>query len=319
MARFIYDKENLRFKLEKRGVAGVLWSIVKYILLSFVVAVGIYVIFALVYDTGREKMLLRENRELMAQLDQMNARMDIMGKAVENLDLRDREIYNDVFNTDPPEFGFVPDDSTTDLRNLYSLHDKALIDDAHEKVLSLEQDVASVNSSLALLAEKFSKSATVRRFIPSIVPIKDFKSAQTGASTGKKVNPFFKSIREHTGIDLLAPVGTEVLCTADGSVTGIDKSKKGFGNRVTVTHDGGYVTTYSHLSSISVSKGQRVSRGMVIGRVGVSGTTFVPCLHYEVIRNERYQNPVYFFFADLSPAESQEILMMAMNTGQSMD
>lgn len=319
MAKFVYDKEHLRFKRVRTSVSGVIWTVVKYILASFAIAVGIYVIFALVYDTERDKTLIRENRELQAQLDQMTEKMEIISKAVDNLDMRDRSIYRDVFNTDPPQFAFGQVDTSSDFRNRYARHDKSLIEDAAQRLKVLEMNASYIEQSFALIQNRFSEDETVRSEVPCVVPLKDFNLLQTGASIGKKVNPFYKNVKEHTGIDLLAPVGTEVFCTADGVVEDIEKNKKGSGNRVVVTHGREYQTVYSHLSVISVRKGQSIKRGMVLGRVGTSGMTFAPCLHYEVLRNGAVQDPVYYFFADLSPAEYRDMLQMAATTGQSMD
>jgi len=134
------------------------------------------------------------------------------------------------------------------------------------------------------------------------------------------LNPFFKSIREHTGIDLVSPAGTEVICAADGQVVKIEKTGKGFGNRVTVSHGDRYQTTYSHLAdNIIVRNGQVVKQGTIIGRVGSSGTTFAPCLHYEVIKDGEYQDPVNYFFADLNPNDYREMMIISMTTGQSID
>lgn len=319
MARFVYDKENLRFKLKKATFGSVLWTIFKYLFLSFSVAVAVYVVIALSFDTKREEMLSRENRALREQYAEMREKMNLVDKAVRNLELRDREIYNEVFNTDPPKYGVGMPDSLGWAGDLYDRREKDLIEESASRLERLERTAARVDGWIESTTRSFRERDSMNRWIPAIIPIKDFSLLQTGASVGKKINPFFKTIREHTGIDLLAPIGTEVICTAEGTVSAISKSGQSYGNRVTVSHRGGYVTTYSHLSVVSVRQGQGVHTGSMIGRVGVSGTTFAPCLHYEVIRNGKYQEPVSYFFADLTPSEYDEMFKVALTTGQSMD
>jgi murein DD-endopeptidase MepM/ murein hydrolase activator NlpD len=68
-----------------------------------------------------------------------------------------------------------------------------------------------------------------------------------------------------------------------------------------------------------VTQGQRVKRGQIIGRLGNTGKSTGPHLHYEVIKNGRKMNPVYFIFNDLSPAQHQELIAKASLANQSLD
>ena len=155
--------------------------------------------------------------------------------------------------------------------------------------------------------------------IPSIVPIRDFSIRQSGASVGRKVNPFYKSIVEHTGMDLLAGTGTEVLAAADGVVEKAVRNGKKEGNSIVINHKNGYVTKYIHMGDILVRQGQKVSQGTVIGRVGVSGMSFAPHLHYEVWFNDEVMDPMNYFFATVTPQMFREMAIVVANTGQSLD
>ena len=102
-------------------------------------------------------------------------------------------------------------------------------------------------------------------------------------------------------------------------MTAVSTDRKGLGNYVEIEHQGGYRTRYVHLSEISVKPGQAVSRGDRIGASGISGNSFAPHLHYEVIRDSLSLEPTAFFFADLSPTAYSNLLYMAERTGQSLD
>ena len=97
------------------------------------------------------------------------------------------------------------------------------------------------------------------------------------------------------------------------------RSKRGRGNSVTIDHKNGYRTVYSHLGDVLVRKGKIVARGDVIGRVGLSGMSFAPHLHYGVFYNEKVMDPRNYFFADLTPEQFREIIAISSNTGQSLD
>lgn len=317
MARLVYDKKLMRFKEGRKTLGSILWLVVKYAIYGMFAAVIYYVIFSFFISSEREKKLSRENRLMSEEIIRMKEKMDIVESAVSGLEERDRLIYNDVFHTDPPKFDFGKTD--VEGHTYYEYSEKELIEMADLKARHLENLSSMVERWFESVEKAYGANPSLSASIPSILPIKNFSLLQTGASKGMKVNPFFKTVRQHNGIDLMAPVGTEVVCTADGVVIDVEKSAQVMGCRVTIAHGDGYVTTYSHLSGTQVRNGQKVSRGTVIAWVGASGNTFAPCLHYEILKNGEYKEPVNYFFADLTPAQYNEMLVVAMTTGQSMD
>ncbi|WP_448584490.1 M23 family metallopeptidase [Thermocrinis sp.] len=97
----------------------------------------------------------------------------------------------------------------------------------------------------------------------------------------------------HTGIDISAPYGTPVSVTADGRVV-YAGWLRGYGYTIIVYHGYGFATLYAHLSSISVSYGDRVVKAQIIGKVGNTGRSFGPHLHYEVLKYGMRQNPIAY-------------------------
>jgi murein DD-endopeptidase MepM/ murein hydrolase activator NlpD len=134
-----------------------------------------------------------------------------------------------------------------------------------------------------------------------------------------KVNPFYKVKLSHNGLDMIAPSGEPVYASAKGIVSDVTKSRKGLGNVVTIDHGNGIKTRYAHLADIEVRKGRAVKKGTRIGYVGVSGNSFAPHLHYEVLRDTVVLDPVNHLFASVGPEEYVNILIMSSMTGQSMD
>jgi lipoprotein NlpD len=97
----------------------------------------------------------------------------------------------------------------------------------------------------------------------------------------------------HDGIDIRAPVGAPVHAAQDGQVIYSDVLR-GYGNVIIVRHDQHLATVYAHNQVNRVREGQRVRRGEVIGRVGESGRTSAPSLHFEVRQDNIARNPLYF-------------------------
>jgi murein DD-endopeptidase MepM/ murein hydrolase activator NlpD len=110
---------------------------------------------------------------------------------------------------------------------------------------------------------------------------------------GYRRHPILGYARMHTGVDWAGPTGTPILSAGNGTVIKAEWDS-GYGRRVEIQHANGYVTTYSHLSGFArgVSPGQRIRQGQVIGYLGSSGLSTGPHLHYEVILNENYVNPM---------------------------
>ncbi len=85
-----------------------------------------------------------------------------------------------------------------------------------------------------------------------------------------------------------------------------------------MSHGFGYVTKYAHMQDFNVKVGQRVKRGDCIGFVGSTGKSTAPHLHYEVIKNGKCVNPVYYFFQDISAEEYEKLLELSSVENQSL-
>jgi murein DD-endopeptidase MepM/ murein hydrolase activator NlpD len=107
----------------------------------------------------------------------------------------------------------------------------------------------------------------------------------------KRFHPIAKKTRPHYGVDFGAPTGTPVRAVADGVVSTAGKHG-GHGNYIELDHEGPYGTSYSHLSSILVRRGQKVKQGDLIGRVGSTGFSTGPHLHYQFTVGGKFVNPM---------------------------
>jgi len=129
---------------------------------------------------------------------------------------------------------------------------------------------------------------------PSIMPTNGWL---TSAFARERVHPILHLARPHEGIDVSAPMGTPIEAPAAGVVTDV-KWVDGYGNMLTVDHGYGLVTRYAHCSKILVVRGQRVKRGQTIARVGSTGLSTGPHLHYEVWVNGKAADPIKYVLPD---------------------
>jgi len=97
----------------------------------------------------------------------------------------------------------------------------------------------------------------------------------------------------HTGTDWAAPRGTPILAPGDGTVVFVGR-KGGYGKHVRIKHGNGYKTTFSHMQKFAknIRKGVRVKQGQVIGYLGSTGRSTGPHLHYEVLVNGKFTDPM---------------------------
>lgn len=113
--------------------------------------------------------------------------------------------------------------------------------------------------------------------------------------SSKKVSSYFglRGGKHHDGVDIPAVTGTSIVAAREGVVS-FSGRMRGYGRVVIIKHEGNYHTVYAHNRKNFVSKGQRVSRGEVIGKVGSSGRSSGPHLHFEIRRNNRVRNPARY-------------------------
>ena len=134
------------------------------------------------------------------------------------------------------------------------------------------------------------------QFYPTLWPLKgDPKYVTSGF--GYRIEPTgynMGSTKFHNGIDLRAKTGTAVVATAAGTVHIATALQYGYGKRIRIVHDTGFETLYAHLSEIKVKENQRIRQGQLIGRVGSSGNSTGPHLHYEVSLNGKKFDPSDF-------------------------
>ncbi|WP_245278238.1 M23 family metallopeptidase [Methylosinus sp. PW1] len=144
----------------------------------------------------------------------------------------------------------------------------------------------------------------LRSALPSVPLRKPLAGApETTSSFGYRTDPFFGRAALHTGVDLRDDYGSPVRATAGGVVVNAGPSG-GYGQMVEIDHGSGLATRYAHLSAISVALGQEVAPGETVGRLGSTGRSTGPHLHYEVRVDGEPVDPSRFLRAASTLAES---------------
>jgi murein DD-endopeptidase MepM/ murein hydrolase activator NlpD len=141
--------------------------------------------------------------------------------------------------------------------------------------------------------EKLSDTVTVLNAIPLAMPTTE---GSMSSNFGARVDPFNESLAFHSGIDFSAPIGTDVFSTAPGMVVFAGKNGA-YGNSIEVDHGYGMRTRYGHLSKILVQVGSQVGKGDLIGKLGNTGRSTGPHVHYEIWYDDAVRDPSRFIKA----------------------
>lgn len=178
---------------------------------------------------------------------------------------------------------------------------QAIIDslqsDKNALTKALEQQEAAeaaARAEIKRLAEQQARSGSAS--VPS-----NFSGSMIRPTSGPVTSPYYMRVhpvtgklRQHTGMDYGSPYGANIVAAASGTVLVAGYNSGGYGNYVVINHGGGITTLYAHASSLCVSAGQSVSQGQVIAKVGSTGMSTGPHLHFEVLVNGAHTNPANY-------------------------
>lgn len=318
--RYKYNPETLSYETVKTPI----W-IISLKVFGFLCAVAIFSTIVIsasysFFDSPNERKLRKELVDHKFKIDELENRLGDLTEAVGALEQKDGEIYREIFDAPMPdalknagiggERSYSSLDDLTYGKSITRLNKK--LDRLSAKVRVQETSY----SELIKLAKQKSKNLAS---VPAIMPIpnKDLKRMASGY--GYRIDPFYKTRKFHAGMDFTAPTGTQVHVTGDGVVESIEVKRWGYGKNIVVNHGFGYKTRYAHLSNFKVKKGQKVTRGQVIGLVGSTGKSTAPHLHYEVTLNGEKQNPANYYYNDLSDEQYEEMIELSSHPNQSFD
>ena len=320
ITNYRFNPDTLSFDKIERNLRSLIKKILGYLSTGIVSGIIFFFIFLQFFETPVTKRLKRENQQLLSQYSLMNKDIEKISKALEDIQMRDDNIYRVIFeaNPIPSSVRMAGFGGANRYTKLESMDNSELIISVAKKLDILSKQVYVQSKSyddvvkMALGKEKMLAS------IPSIMPVANRDLKRTASGWGMRMHPIYRIPRFHYGMDFTAPTGTDVFATGNGIVKEIGR-ESGYGNIVVIDHGYGYETLYGHLLKSNVKVGQQINRGDVIGFIGSSGASTAPHLHYEVMKNGQKVNPQNYYFQDLNPNEYDKMISISTNMGQSFD
>lgn len=316
---YIYNPEKDNFERVFPSIKGRIWGFLRIGCLSLLIGIGLYFVIFYSFEAPTEQNLRKENAILKSQYNILNRRLDNSLKVMANIQNRDDNFYRVMMQMDPVGYGqrLAGLDNEKRYRELQNTPDAGLVRLLTQRLDLFERQLYAQSLSFDQLKETASKQKDKLAHIPSVIPI-NIKDFTMSSGYGVRRDPIYGSSKFHTGLDFAAKTGTPVFATADGKVTEAGR-QSGYGNCIDISHGYNYLTRYAHLSEILVKPGQEVKRGEMIGKVGSTGKSTGSHLHYEVRFKDEPQNPVNYYFMDLTPEEYAEMVQLAENAGHVMD
>jgi hypothetical protein len=319
--KYFFNTHTLRFEKVEVPLRVRLLQMFGFIIASITTAIIIVILIFQYIDSPKEKLLRQQNDAYKANYSVLQDRVKQLELQMVELENRDNDVYRSIFEADP-----IPDsarlklmEAKKEVLSIQNLTSTELTDNMAAQLNKLSLRVKFQDSSYVEINDMVKNKEKLLRAIPAIQPVSNKDLNRIGSSFGYRIDPIYKNIRMHQGLDFTAPAGTPIYATADGVVEVAGFSADGYGNKVVINHGFGYQTLYGHMVKVNTSAGQKVTRGQVIGYIGSTGKSTGPHCHYEVIKRGAKVDPIYYFYNALTPEQFDRILKAAANNKQSLD
>lgn len=319
MERFRFNPETLSYqKIELTHRQKVL-RFLAFLGLALTISAALLLFRDRFLRSPRSENLQARQQEITYELNLMNQDLDAFEDRLAQVAFNDDHIYRVYFEVNPWSIRSVGVGGSPRYDWLRQFKYEGLLSRTYSKLEQVERTLVMQSTSFDQVIDLVWSKEEWMAARPAIQPISMKDLVRYGSSFGMRMHPILNVVRPHEGIDLTAPRGTNIYATADGMVIEAGYRAGGFGKKVLIDHGYGYHTLYGHCSEVLVEPGQKVKRGEVIAKVGSTGLSKSPHLHYEVHVNGRPVDPVDYYANDLSANEFERMIALLSNADPSFD
>ena len=319
--KYYYNTNTLRYEKLETPLHVKLLRVMGFISAAIVTAIIIVSIAYKYFPSANEKRLMQYNAQLQERFLVLDEKTQELQKQLQDLENRDNEVYRTIFEANP-----IPDsvrakelEMQKERELVMGMTDFQLEKSIVSTIQNLENRMTFQDKSYNEIVGFIKNKEQLLACTPAIQPVSNTDLKRVASGFGYRIDPVYKTVKFHPGLDFSAPQGTPIYATAEGTVRVAGNLGNGYGNHVIINHGYGYQTLYGHMVRIKVSRGSRVKRGEIIGWVGSTGKSTGPHCHYEVHKNGQRIDPVYFFYNDLTPEQFDRLLKLAASGNQSFD
>ncbi|HZJ60791.1 MAG TPA: M23 family metallopeptidase [Chitinophagaceae bacterium] len=319
--KYFYNTNSLRYEKLETPLRVKLLRIFGFLAAAIVTAAIISFFAFRFVGSPNEKLLNLENERLQDKYHQLNDQVKAAQEQMSELVKRDNEVYRAIFEANP-----IPDSARAralaqeqEIARVENMRSSDLVNSIVNSLNNLGHYINAQKKSYVEIDDLLKNKEKLLVSTPAIQPVSNKDLTRVASGFGYRIDPIYKTVKLHAGLDFAAPQGTPIYATANGTVTVAGNTGNGYGNHVVINHGYGYETLYGHMVKVKARVGQQIKRGEVIGYVGSTGKSTGPHCHYEVHKNGQKIDPVYFFYNDLTPEQYDLLLKRAAAANQSFD
>ncbi len=319
--KYRIDTESLQIVRQKSSVKNTVFKLLSYLASGIFFAAIVLALAYTFFESPKEKILQRELAQYELQFNILSDRVNQLEAVAQDLAERDDDIYRVIFEAEPigQKVRQGGTGGTDRYARLEGYKNSELIIETTREVDKLSNKMYIQSKSFDEVFEMAKNKEKMLASLPAIQPVSNNNLKRISSYYGHRTDPFYKVRKFHKGIDFSAPTGTPIYSPGDGVVKITENSHRGYGNRMVIDHGYNYQTLYAHLHEFKAKPGDTVKRGQLIGTVGNTGKSTAPHLHYEVRRNDKAVNPIYYFFNDITPEQFETMIELSKRPSQSMD
>jgi len=318
--KYIFNPETLSYEPVEYTFGYKIRRFLVHTFTGIMIGTLFFFVLASTLQSPEEKQLNDEKNKIEAQYKILERQFNEAQVVLNDLQERDNNLYRVVLQAEPIPFSvrhaFAA--NADYYHQLLNMTNSEIVVNTTKELNVLKKQLYLQSKSYDELILLAKNKETMLQHLPAIQPVLNKDLARMASGFGWRIDPIYHTQRFHKGMDFVAPTGTEIFATGDGTISRAGW-EQGYGNCVKINHGFGYETLYAHMSKIKVRIGQRIKRGDVIGLVGNTGKSTAPHLHYEVHYKGQIMNPQNYYFLDLSPEEYDRMVQMSNNSGQLLD
>src|SRR5688572_19091093 len=244
--KYYYNTHSLRYEKLETPLRVKLLRVFGFIATAIVTSAIIsYFAFQFIGSPG-EKILKAQNDRLKTQYENLNDEVENLEQQMAELEKRDNTVYRSIFEAKP-----IPDsiraremEREKEIAKVARMDDYQVVQSIQKTLSTLGSRINTQKKSYAELEGLMKNKEKILAATPAIQPVSNKDLNRIASGFGYRIDPVYKTVKLHAGLDFAAPQGTPIYATADGTIKVAGFSDGGYGNHVVINHGYGYETVY---------------------------------------------------------------------------
>ncbi len=268
--KYYYNTHSLRYEKLETPFRVKLLRVFAFVATAIVTSAIIsYFAFQFIGSPG-EKILKAQNDRLKTNYENLSDEVKSLEQQMAELEKRDNTVYRSIFEAKP-----IPDsirvkamEKEKEIAKVARMEDYEVVASIQKTLTTLANRIAAQKNSYVELSGLMKNKEKILAATPAIQPVSNKELNRIASGFGYRIDPVYKTVKMHAGLDFAAPQGTPIYATANGRVKIAGNSSGGYGVHVVIDHGYGYETLYGHMVRVKSRPGQNVTRRLLSGSVG---------------------------------------------------